>query len=196
MKAKKSLIVLVVALVAVIAVAAIAYGALAPSVETQTVSSQDAADASSDESASAAPDFTMTSADGEEVTLAALEGKPMVLNFWASTCGPCRSEMPEFQSAYEEYGDQIQFVMVNVPDFNGESQERALQFAKQQGFTFPIYFDTTTEGQMLYGISSIPQTFFITADGKVAAYASGAIDGAALERGLERARAGYRGEIR
>lgn len=202
MKSKRNLIILIVALVVVIAVAAIAYNVLAPTVETQTLQSQGetiASDEASRNGQSAgsntetndsdektdAPDFTMTSVDGQEVTLKSLEGKPLVLNFWASTCGPCKSEMPEFQSAYEEYGDQIQFVMVNIPDFNGETRERALQLIEQQGYTFPVYFDDGTEAQIAYGVSSIPKTYFINPDGTVEAYASGAIDGSVLERGLQ-----------
>lgn len=204
MKSKRNLIIAIAALVVLIAAAAFAYNVLAPTVETQTLQSQGDAtasdsadrnaqsagssagggDASSDEKTDA-PDFTMTTANGEEVTLESLEGKPLVLNFWASTCGPCKSEMPEFQSAYEQYGDQIQFVMVNIPDFNGETRERAFQLLEQQGYTFPVYFDDNAEAQMAYGVTSIPQTYFINPDGTVEAYASGAIDGSVLERGLQ-----------
>lgn len=208
MKSKRNLIIAIAVLVVVIVVAAIAYNVLAPTVETQTLQPQGEMTASdgasrngqgtgsnagnaasnssgSDDEETDAPNFTMTSVDGQEVTLESLEGKPLVLNFWASTCGPCKSEMPEFQSAYEEYGDQIQFVMVNIPDFNGETRERALQLVEQQGYTFPVYFDDNTEAQMAYGVTSIPQTYFINPDGTVEAYASGAIDGSVLERGLQ-----------
>ena len=93
-------------------------------------------------------------------------------------------EMPEFQKAYERYGEQLQFVMVNVPDFNGETRERALQLVEQSGYTFPVYFDDTMQGQVQYGITSIPQTYFINADGTVEAYASGAIDASTIDRGI------------
>lgn len=190
MRSKRNLVILIVALIALIAVAGIAYSTLAPTVETQQVQSsdaaigEDAADVNGEEDKTDAPDFTMLSPDGAEVTLASLKGKPLVLNFWASTCGPCRSEMPEFQCAFEEHGDQVEFAMVNVPDFNGETREAALQLVEQQGYTFPIYFDANVEGQMQYGVTSIPQTFFIAPDGKLEAYASGAIDQSTLERGL------------
>lgn len=185
---KRNLILLVVALVIIIVVAAVAYNALAPSVETESIQTETtAADdgTTSDEELSHAPDFTMTAEDGTEVSLSSFEGMPVILNFWASTCGPCQREMPEFQSAYEQYGSQIQFVMVNVPDFNGETRERAQQMLQQNGYTFPVFYDDTTQGQVQYGISSIPQTFFITPDGKLAAYAAGAINAATLERGVE-----------
>ena len=63
-----------------------------------------------------APDFTFYHLDGSEAKLSDYFGKPMVLNFWSSNCGPCRSEMPDFQRAYEELGDAVNFVMVNVTD--------------------------------------------------------------------------------
>lgn len=209
---KKGLVVGIVVLVVVIVVAAVAYNVLAPGAQPQSLQTQgeatqrvgdgtgesgpdgaagstDGAGGASGEDAdagkTAAPDFEMTAVDGGKVSLDDLKGKPVVLNFWASTCGPCKMEMPEFQAAYEQYGDQLQFVMLNVPDFNGETRERALQLVEQSGYTFPVYFDDTTQGQVLYGITSIPQTYFINADGTVEAYASGAIDASTLERGIE-----------
>lgn len=176
---KKGLIALVVVLAIVIAGAAVAYNALAPAAISDAASTAEA-----DGEQNEAPDFMMTSADGEELTLSSLRGKPVVLNFWASTCGPCKSEMPEFQAAFEEYGDQVQFVMLNVPDFNGETRERALQLVEQNGYAFPIYFDADAEAQIQYGVTSIPRTYFISADGAMVAYAAGAIDASALEGGI------------
>lgn len=149
-----------------------------------------AADAASAGSASRddavlAPDITVTAADGRAVQLSSLRGRPLVLNFWASTCPPCRSEMPAFQEAFEQQGaDGIQFAMVDVIGFNGETEQRAREFLAQQGFTFPAYFDTEGQGTYEYGLSSIPRTFFIDAEGYVVATASGAIDAATLARGL------------
>lgn len=200
MESKRNLLLLIGLLVVVMIVGIIAYNVLAPTVETQTLRSQGTtASGSADRDTQSAgettdsvneenidaPDFTMTSADGEEITLESLEGKPLVLNFWASTCGPCKSEMPEFQNAYEEFGDRIQFVMVNIPGFNGETQARALQFLEQQGYSFPVYFDSDAEAQIQYGITSIPRTYFIDPDGTVEAYVSGAMDASTLERGIE-----------
>ena len=176
---KTGLIVLAVVLVAVIAGAAVAYHALAPTAMPDAAST-----AEGEGEQTEAPDFTMISAGGEELSLGSLRGKPVVLNFWASTCGPCKSEMPEFQTAFEEYGDQVQFVMLNVPDFNGETRERALRLVEQSAYTFPIYFDATAEAQVQYGVTSIPRTYFISADGILKAYASGIIDAASLDEGI------------
>ena len=192
---KKAIIVTAIVLVAVIVVAAILYNSLAATPpEGQTVQAQDssasAESASSDEKSASsdttpAPDFQMNTPDGKELSLSSLKGKPVVLNFWASTCGPCRGEMPEFQSAFQEYGDKVQFAMVNVPDFNGETEKAALALIKDSGYTFPVYFPVGDDAAIQYGLTSIPRTYFITADGNVEAYAAGAIDADSLAKGIE-----------
>lgn len=176
---KKGLIVLVAVLVVVIVGAAVAYSALAPAAMSDTARTAEKQDEQTE-----APDFRMVSAGGEELSLSSLRGTPVVLNFWASTCGPCKSEMPEFQTAFEEYGSQVQFVMLNVPDFNGETRERALQLVEQNTYTFPVYFDVSAEAQVQYGVTSIPRTYFISADGILEAYAAGVISAAALDEGI------------
>ncbi len=196
-KSRKGLVIAIVALVVVIAVATVAYNMLAPTVtapSTMNVASSSASvdgmtakgtDASADEGEkSDAPDFTMTTVDGESMNLSSFEGRPVVLNFWASTCGPCQREMPEFQKAFERYGGEVDFVMLNALGFNGESRERAMQFIAQNSYDFPVYFDSSSEASMLYGVNSIPRTFFISADGKVEAYIAGTIDGSVLDQGI------------
>lgn len=132
-----------------------------------------------------APDFTMTNASGEEVKLSDFFDKPVVLNFWASWCGPCKSEMPHFEDAYQKYGEDINFVIVNLTDGARETVENASDFIEEQGYTFPLYFDTNTEGAMTYGTYSIPVTYFIGADGVPIAQANGALDAATLQKGLD-----------
>ena len=143
-------------------------------------------DKDSDENAvKTVPDFTMTDASGEEVKLSDFFGKPVVLNFWASWCGPCKSEMPHFEDAYQKYGKNINFVIVNLTDGARETKEKASEFIEEQGYTFPVYFDTNTEGAMTYGTYSIPVTYFIAADGTPVAQANGALDAATLQKGLD-----------
>lgn len=132
-----------------------------------------------------APDFTMTNASGEEVKLSDFFDKPVVLNFWASWCGPCKSEMPHFEDAYQKYGEDINFVIVNLTDGVRETVENASDFIEEQGYTFPLYFDTNTEGAVTYGTYSIPVTYFIGADGVPVAQANGALDAATLQKGLD-----------
>lgn len=189
---KRGLIIGVVALVAVIAGAAIAYNALAPAASSgtgQLASKGDATgspeDAQTDgEERDMAPDFTMVTADGETISFSQLRGKPVVLNFWASTCGPCQQEMPGFQSAFDEYGSQVQFAMVDVVGFNGETEDRAKRFIAEQEYAFPVFFDREGNASIEYGLTSIPRTFFIDAEGYVIAMGSGMLDESALQRGI------------
>ena len=184
-RSREGLAIAVTALVVLLVAAAIAYNALAPAAGPTGNLREEGAASSPQVTSAPAPDFAMEDAEGATVRLSQFEGAPVVLNFWASTCGPCQSEMPGFQAAYEQHGDEVRFVMVDIPGFNGETVERAQRFLEESGYTFPVYFDDTTQGQVLYGITSIPQTYFINADGTVEAYASGAIDASTLERGIE-----------
>lgn len=132
-----------------------------------------------------APDFTVYDASGNEVKLSDFLGKPVVLNFWASWCGPCKSEMPGFDNLYQKYGDQVQFMMVNLTDGASETVESASSFISDNGYTFPVFYDSDSNGAYTYGISSIPTTFLINKKGELSAYAMGAISEEALENGIE-----------
>ena len=134
-----------------------------------------------DPPASIAPDFTMLDMEGNEVTLASFFGKPIVLNFWASWCGPCKMEMPEIQKFYDKYGQQIHFLLVSVD----ESLDAAKTLISDSGYTFPVYFDTTSVGAYTYGASSIPLTFFIDAEGNLTAYYMGAMSESILQQGVD-----------
>jgi len=132
-----------------------------------------------------APDFTVLDAQGNEVTLSAQRGKPVVLNFWASWCGPCKSEMPDFEAAWQTYGEDITFMMINLTDGSRETVEIASAFIEEQGYTFPVYFDTTFSAAMAYPTSAIPVTFFIDAEGYPVAYGQGAMSAATLQQGID-----------
>ena len=132
-----------------------------------------------------APDFTVVDADGTEVKLSDYVGKPIVLNFWASWCSPCKSEMPEFNAAWEELDGEVQFLMVNMTDGARETVESAREYVEGEGFTFPVLFDTKSEAAIAYSAYSLPTTYFIDAEGYVTARAVGAIDGETLQKGLD-----------
>jgi len=132
----------------------------------------------------AAPDFTVYDADGNPHKLSDLKGKPVVLNFWASWCGPCKSEMPDFNETFKEYDGKVEFMMVNLTDGEVETVESARNFIHMMEYTFPVYYDTDIDAAGKYGITSIPTTFFIDADGNLVAHATGAIDKDLLLRGI------------
>ena len=129
-----------------------------------------------------APDFTVTDADGNAVKLSDFRGKGVVLNFWASWCGPCKSEMPHFQTAYEQYGEDVHFLMVNMSTAFGDSPEDAKAILTENGYTFPVYYDTSAECAYGYGVSGIPMTFFIDANGRIVSGKTGMISAADLDR--------------
>ena len=112
-------------------------------------------------------------------------GKTIVLNFWASWCSPCKSEMPEFNEAWEELDGEVQFLMVNMTDGSRETVDTAKEYVEGQGFSFPVFFDTGSEAAMAYSAYSLPTTYFIDAEGYVVARAVGAIDRDTLQKGLD-----------
>ena len=132
----------------------------------------------------AAPDFTVYNGDLEAVHLSDFVGKPVVLNFWASWCGPCKSEMPHFQAAYEEHGDDLHFLMVNMSTAFGDAQADAEALLSDNGYTFPVYYDTAMGGAFAYGVNAIPVTYFIDADGNLVAYYQGAMTAEILQQGI------------
>lgn len=89
-----------------------------------------------------APDFTVYDGEGNEVHLSDYAGKPVVLNFWSSRCGPCQTEMPDFHEAYLELGQDLHFLMVNVTDGSWDTEESASSFLEEEGYTFPALYDT------------------------------------------------------
>ncbi len=132
-----------------------------------------------------APDFTVYDLEENLVHLSDYLGKPIVLNFWASWCGPCQMEMPDFQEAYLELGDRVHFLMVNMTDGFRETDIVASEFIAEKGYTFPVFYDKASDAATTYGVYSLPTTYFIDAQGYAVAQATGAINRSTLQRGID-----------
>lgn len=136
----------------------------------------------------AAPDFLLRTPDGDALRFSDLRGQPVVVNFWASWCGPCRKEMPDIVRAYEERrADGLVVVGVNLQ----ENPEQVRAFAEEFGMTFPIVIDRTGQVGDAWRIGGpvegIPATYFIDGDGVVRARVFGPLTEESLADGLEKA---------
>ena len=109
-----------------------------------------------------APDFQLQSLDGQTISLGDLRGKPVLINFWATWCPPCRSEMPYIQEIYEEWTDKGLLVLaINI----GESASTVEDFMQSNSLSFTVLLDTKQDIAQRYNITGIPTTFFIDKDG-------------------------------
>ena len=131
-----------------------------------------------------APDFTVYDGSGNKVNLSDYVGKPIVLNFWASWCDPCQSEMPDFHEKYLESGNKIHFLMVNMTG-GRETLSSAKAFISEKGYTFPVFYDTDSSAATTYSVYSLPTTYFIDAEGYLIAQATGAISADTLQKGID-----------
>lgn len=206
---KTTAIIAAIALVAIIALALFAYNALtqsssgsSPSRTARTSSgvpsatSQASSDGASSAGSTAAHldpasvyaslESEFVSFDGATVTWADLaDGKPIVVNFWATWCPYCVDEMDDYQQLYEEYGDDVVFVMVDVCDGQRETRAKAEKYLADHGYTFPVYFDDSYAVVNEFGVSGFPTTVVFTPEGNVEYAAAGRINATNMRSMLE-----------
>ncbi|MFA1822883.1 TlpA family protein disulfide reductase [Virgibacillus oceani] len=120
-----------------------------------------------------APDFGLETLDGEEVHLSDYQGERILLNFWATWCGPCREEMPDIQRLFED--KNVTVLGVNLTYSEG-SIETVTDFVSQYKLEFPVLLDENSSVSQLYRIQPIPTTYMIDSNGKIQYKAFGAMD--------------------
>lgn len=137
-----------------------------------------------DPAAEPAPDFSMPNLldKGKVVRLSDYRGHIVFLNFWASWCPPCRAEMPDFETVFEEYDGEIIVLGVGIQD----DPKKLLAFAQSIGITYPIVSDSAGEIARHYHVRSLPTTYLINSRGEVDSVAVGGVDRAALEKVIQR----------
>ena len=120
-----------------------------------------------------APDFKFTDAEGKSVSLSDLRGKSIMLNFWATWCGPCKYEMPLIEDlAHDKEKAEKGLILLTIN--SGESADTVRRFMKEQGFSFPVLLDIQKSITRAYNVRAIPTTFFIGQDGIISKIKLGA----------------------
>lgn len=176
---------IILAVLCVVAVLVAVWRFAGSPVQESSQSMETHAEQATEAAAQTALDFTVYDLEGNPHNLSEFRGKPVVLNFWASWCGPCKSEMPDFEEAYQQYGEQIQFLMVNMTDGSAETVETVTEFIAAQGYTFPVYCDSDLDAVTTYGINAIPVTYFIDAEGCLVAGQRGMLSAEQLQQGID-----------
>lgn len=128
----------------------------------------------------AAPDFELETLSGDTVRLSSLQGKPVLINFWATWCAPCVLEMPNFQKYYENYPGAFEILAINY----GEPKDLVDKFIRDIGATYPVLFDYDSKVQGVYRFPGYPTTYFVDKNGIVQIQHVGLMDESTLERYL------------
>ena len=131
-----------------------------------------------------APDFELTTLAGDTVKLSDYRGKKVMLNFWASWCPPCRTEMPHMENYYNEYKDSsnMEILAVNMTETEKDKEESTKEFVEEYGLTFPILLDKDSKVMKIYRIKSYPTTYILNAEGVITDIVVSAIDDTFLKK--------------
>lgn len=131
-------------------------------------------------------DFNVQNDDGTNTYLSDFyDGKPIIINFFASTCRPCQLEMPDFMELYEQYQNDVHFVMIDSIGALGETKEKARAFLTENNYTFPVYYDVNRNAVSTYGVHSFPTTYILNGEQQIVAGGTGMIEKETVQRILE-----------
>ena len=130
-----------------------------------------------------APHFALTGLDNQSYKVGGKREKPVILNFWASWCGPCQMEAPALQKFQEKYGQQVDLYGINATA--NDSPDSAMEFVKKYKLTFPIPMDVAGSVSDRYRIMAFPTTFIVDRQGVIRKKIIGTVDAATLERELK-----------
>ncbi|MBJ6362534.1 TlpA family protein disulfide reductase [Paenibacillus sp. MAHUQ-46] len=131
-----------------------------------------------------APQISLNGLDGKTYSFESLNGKPVIINFWASWCGPCKTEAPDLVRTYEKYSKQIEIYAVNITAV--DSLDEAKAFVAEYGFSFPVLLDLDGSVTQRYQVKPIPTTFFVNGKGIITDQVIGAVDPQDMERKIKR----------
>lgn len=129
-----------------------------------------------------APDFALSTLDGQTVRLSDFKGKPVLVNFWATWCGPCRAEFPDFQKAAVDNADTL--VIIGINNTTTDRKDQIPAFLDEFGVTYPIVLDETGDTAKAYNILGLPTSIFIDRNGTVNEIFTGPVNKAYIESKL------------
>ena len=178
-------VIAIVALAAVLAIGTVAYNALGGAgAPTQYDSAQEAA--TGDAQYLADFDATVFDEYGDARTLTALaDGKPFVMNFWATWCPYCVQEMDDYQAIVDDYDGRVSFAFIDIADGTRETVDDATAWLYKNEYHLPAYYDTRLEAMRAYGATSLPTTVVVAADGEIMTISAGRIDPQLMREALD-----------
>jgi peroxiredoxin len=135
-----------------------------------------------------APDFELLTPEGDALRLSDHFGQPVIVNFWATWCGPCRAEFPEFQEAAVDNADSL--VIIGVNSTSADQAENVPAFIEEFGITFPIVLDEAGDVVDAYRVLGLPTTIFIDSNGVINEVFTGPLNKAYIESKIEELQAG------
>lgn len=127
------------------------------------------------------PDLELESFDGGTTSLASYEGRPLIVNFWASWCGPCVAEVPDFERAHQAVGGQVAFLGIDTQD----APKNAAKLVKETGVTYDLVRDPEARAFEAFGVIGMPTTYFVDAGGRILAQHTGALTFEAIVERIE-----------